>query len=372
MTVPEREILRRIGEKGPITFAEFMDVALFWKDGGYYTCARTMWGERGDYITAIDMSPAFSKVIAGTIHEMWESLLRPDTFELVEVGAGRGWLSKGIDGTLKETAPELHKALRIRLVEKNPFLREAPDGRVTWHGDISELDEIPAGCIISNELIDSFPVHRVVGRRGLREFYVGFDGEGFFDIEGEPSDGGLQAYLDRVGASLSEGQKAEINLMAPEWIGSAGRLLASGFVITIDYGLPARELYAPERMEGTLLCHYRHTINGNPYVNIGSQDITAHVDFTGLAQAGAAAGLDVTGFTTQKNFLLGQGILAEMSAADGYDLGNFERIRKNREITRLIAPGGAGDAFKVLIQHKGAGEKPSLRCFSFRDMSSFL
>lgn len=372
-TGPYAEILRRIGLKGVITFAEFMEVALYWHDGGYYASGRRRWGEKGDYITSIDISPVFSRVIAKTVLETWVCLGRPEAFELIEAGAGRGWLSKGIDEALKDLCPELHEAVKIRLVEQNPLLRESDSRRFTWHHDISELERASAGCVISNELIDSFPAHRVVEENGLKEIYVGFEAESLVEKHGEPSTAELEDYLKDAGVSLSSGQKAEINLKAKEWIGKASCLIDSGFVITIDYGLPARELYAPERMEGTLLCHYRHTLNDNPYVNIGEQDITTHVDFTSLVLAGRSAGLELTGFTTQKNFLLGQGILEEMSRAGGYDIMNHGKIEHNRSVARLITPGGAGDAFKVLIQHKGfLSVKPGLGCLSFRDMSSFL
>ncbi len=140
--------------------------------------------------------------------------------------------------------------------------------------------------------------------------------------------------------------------------------------MTIDYGLPARELYSPERGP-TLMCHRRHTVNTNPYVNIGSQDITTHVDFTGLVKSGASAGLELTGFTTQKNFLLGLGILEELSPATELGIGDAGKVSHNRAIAELIMPGGMGDTFKVLVQHKGI-QAPSLKGFSFKDMRSYL
>ncbi len=192
--------------------------------------------------------------------------------------------------------------------------------------------------------------------------------------------------MENGGITLAEGQKAEINLEAGRWLVSASSLLAKGFFITIDYGLPARELYSQDRMEGTLLCHYRHTLNDNPYINIGTQDMTTHVDFSYLASLGrdlglgltgfatqknCDLGLGLTGFATQKNFLLGLGICDELAEADESGAGEAEKIKSNRELARLIAPGGMGDTFKVLVQHKGV-EKPALKGFSFRDQSSFL
>lgn len=367
---PAREIISRIEARGPITFAEFMDLALYWHDGGYYTRGPEIWGKGGDYLTSLDISPAFSSSIARQVREMWSVLGSPGSFELVEVGAGRGWLSKGILKTLKELDPELYGLMKVRLVEANPNMNEPPSGRITWCKDISEIGPVGAGVVLSNELIDSFPVHRVVCDGGLKELFVGFDGAGFIEVAGKPSTGELAAYFKDVSIELAEGQRAEVNLRALEWLEAVAALLGSGFVMTIDYGLPARELYSQERGP-TLLCHRRHTINDNPYMNIGLQDITTHVDFTGLVKSGSHRGLGLTGFTTQKNFLLGLGILEEFSAAPDLDFKDCEKVMHNRAITELIMPGGMGDTFKVLVQHKGL-EKPALKGFSFKDMSSYL
>ncbi len=367
---PVKEILKRIDKKGPITFAEFMEVALYWHDGGYYTSSRDRWGKGGDYITSIDISPVFSRSLAREIYEMWRILGGPAAFELIEPGAGRGWLSKGILSTVKDLYPDLYGALGVRLVEKNPFLREAPAEHVTWHGDMAEIGCSVTGCIISNELIDSFPVHRIECSDGLKEVYVGFDGASFKDVYGPLSTPRIEEYFKKIGITLAEGQKAEVNLDAVRWVHTVSAVLERGFVITIDYGLPARELYAPERREGTLLCHFRHTLNDDPFANIGLQDITTHVDFTTLVVEGREAGLELTGFTTQKNFLLGLGILEELSGS-GIDLKNYDKIRHNQAVKELIMPGGMGDTFKVLVQRKGV-DKRDIMGFSFKDMSRYL
>lgn len=365
---PADEILRRIGEKGPLAFSEFMEVALYWQDSGYYTSARGAWGAGGDYITSIDVSPAFSASLAAGVLEMWEAMGAPGEFDLVEAGAGRGFLSSGILSALKELSPDLYGIIRLSVVEKNPHLNKSSEERIFFHEEISGVGRIKNGIILSNELIDSFPLHRVVMRAGeLKEIYVGHDGSSFVEVEGEVSTDDITAYLEEAGIGFLEGQRGEVNLAAGRWISEASHALEAGFVVTIDYGLPARELYSPER-GATLLCHYRHTLNDNPFINIGSQDITAHVDFSSLVKNGNKAGLGLTGFTTQKNFLLGLGILEGLLEAGG---GDLEKINHNRSIARLIAPGGMGDTFKVLVQHKGM-DRPELKGFSFKDMSRYL
>lgn len=368
---PVAGILRRIKDNGPITFAAYMGSVLY-GEGGYYTSKQGRWGREGDYITSLDVSPVFARLLARQVFEMWGVLGAPAPFYLIEAGAGRGWLAKTIAGTARSLYPAFYGALKTILVEKNPNLREPPADNISWRGDITEAPHGVIGCVISNELIDSFPVHRVVREGGeLKEIFTGFDGANLVDVIGPLSTEELAGYLKKAGVELDEGQRAEVNLEAIRWIGEAGALLERGFVITVDYGLPARELYAPERRDGTLLCHYRHTLNGNPYINIGAQDITTHVDFSTFVKAGAEAGLRLTGFATQKNFLLGLGICDELQEAVGPGLEDYERVRHNRELARLIAPGGMGDTFKVLVQHKGV-ERPALKGFSFRDHRGFL
>ncbi len=370
---PEAEILRRIKERGPITFAEFMDVALYWPCGGYYTSDRGPWGGEGDYITSIDVSPVFARVMAAAVMEVWEAMGSPSPFVLVEAGAGRGYLSSGILETLEKKGPRLYEAMSAVLVDKKAAKAGPVHEKASWSTEMPPGASIEHGVILSNELIDSFPFHRVRFLGGeLREIYVGLGDGGLTDVDGPLSTAEIGAYLDEAGVSLAEGQAAEVNLQAGPWIERAGAVLKEGFVITIDYGLPARELYGPERYGGTLMCHYRHKPNFEPYERIGAQDITSHVDFTNLARAGRRAGLEVCGFTTQKNFLLGLGVLEELIETDGGAPGDIEKIQHNRAIAGLIAPGGMGDTFKVLVQYKGTEEPPALKGFSFRDMKGYL
>ncbi len=373
------EILRRIDAKGRITFAEFMEVALYYEDGGYYTSTGGRWGEGGDYITSIDVSPVFSRVMAAAITEMWECLGSPADFVLLEAGAGRGFLSTGVLSALEELTPQLHEIISVVLVEKNPKLRQPTSDNVTWLEELPEAGTIKKGVIISNELIDSFPFHRVkFDASGVNEVYVGRDGPDLIDIEGPLSSEGIGKYLEEMEVDFVDGQCAEVNLLAGAWIGEAASILESGFVVTIDYGLPARELYGLDRLGGTLMCHYQHKANFAPYERVGHQDITSHVDFTELRRKGEKSGLSLCGFTTQKNFLIGLGILDELVDTGDMGVADFDKVQFNRAIAELISPGGMGDTFKVLVQFKdgpdreGLCEAPSLKGFSFRDMSRYL
>lgn len=370
---PAAGIVRRIKDGGPITFAEYMDMALY-GPGGYYTSAgHGPWGSGGDYITSLDVSPVFAAMLSRQVFDMWVLTGSPAAFHLVEAGAGRGILGKSIVEVARESYPDFYAALKVTLVEKNKNLHEADSDAVCWREDITAVEPGRVGCVLSNELIDSFPVHRVVMSGGaLKEIFVALDASGALaDSPGPPSTPELARYLERGSIALAEGQKAEINLEAQRWLSSAASLFERGFIITIDYGLPARELYSQERMEGTLLCHFRHTLNDKPYTNIGKQDMTTHVDFSAMVSVGRTLGFELTGFATQKNFLLGLGICDELAETDASGEGEFERVKRNRELARLIAPGGMGDTFKVLVQHKGV-EKPTLKGFSFRDHALFL
>lgn len=373
---PEDEIIRRIKERGRITLAEFMDIALYWVDGGYYTSqtgdGAGPWGGGGDYITNTDISPFYAKLLAKQVHEFWQTCGEPPSFDVIEAGAGRGLLSKGMLDAFKESWPELYNAVAMRLIDKNQYVILETSEKVSWYASINEVKTSGAVCVVSNELIDSFPAHRVVWRSGvLKEVFTTFDGNDFINVEDSPSTDGLNRYLDNAGIGPFEGMVMEINLNAVKWISDVAKRFEKGFVVTVDYGLPARELYSPERMDGSLMCHYRHTLNSNPYLNIGAQDITTHVDFTTLANAGKKAGLELTGFTTQKNFLLGLGVLDELQEVTSFGFDAYDKIKSNQRLAELITPGGAGDTFKVMIQHKGL-DKPALKGFSFKEMSRYL
>ncbi|MHB8773342.1 MAG: class I SAM-dependent methyltransferase [Syntrophales bacterium] len=356
-------ILSRIRQEGPVPFARFMEWCLYHPAHGYYRSDRTRVGREGDYYTAPSVHPLFGRMVARQLMQM-SDLLETERFTVVETGAGRGFLALDILEWARGSAPAFYRRLDYRLADislpaveqqKDLLARYAAEGTVSWEeeGEGGAID----GCFLSNELVDAFPVHRVVLRDGsLREVYVGERDGCFSDVIGDLSEPELAGYFPAAGIELAEGQQAEVNLRAGEWIAEVGRRLRRGFALTIDYGELARELYAPWRRAGTLRCYWRHRLAANPYERVGEQDITSHVDFSRLIRQGEAAGLAFTGLVPQYRFLIGLGLLGEMEAA-GRAMSTAEGLKMRLSLKHLIEPGvGMGEIFKVLVQHKGVDE----------------
>ncbi len=366
-----RKIRDEIERKGPIPFARFMEMALYDPEGGYYTTGGDRIGLGGDYYTSPDVHPIFGRLLAKQMREMAGSLDRAGPLTILEMGAGKGLLGRDILAALRENFPGDFKRWRYGVIERSPAMvgrqRELLGSAglldsARWYGSLKELrSEGPLrGVVLSNELLDAFPVHRVIGRNGrVEEYYVDWKGDRFIEVPDRPSTPEIEQYLTSVKVDLSEGQRAELNLEAASWMREVAGLLDRGFVITIDYGHPASELFAPHRMKGSLLCYYRHTVNEDPFSRVGEQDITAHVDFTRLAQAGLAEGLEPTGFTNQLNFLMGLGVAQEMERLD-------PTSRELAAAKRLLARESMGGVFKVLIQQKGIKGPLALEGLSFR------
>ena len=362
----------RIVEQGRITFADFMAACLYEPGLGYYTSPGRKVGAEGDFYTSITVHGAFGRVIAREIAQMWRSMGTPASFTLVECGAGNGRLACDIMDFLSEREPEMYQSLHLVLVEQEPSLESAQREMLAAHIDrliwlspneFASGSFTFSGCLYTNELIDALPVHRIVmTAEGLREIYVTCtDGE-FAEEAGEPSTPELEAYLKRVAVELHPGQQAEVNLNAPKWLAAASEALIQGFIMTIDYGHPAAELYTPRRKLGTLLCYYRHQVEENPYLRLGQQDITAHVDFTTLMKSGEELGLQNVWFGEQYRFLLSTGIIEEIEEIERSARSDEEKLRLRLTLKKLIMPeGGMGDTFKVLIQSKGVAD-PRLLC----------
>jgi len=352
-------ILARIRANGSITFADYMAECLYHPKLGYYSRAEAR--RFADYYTSVDVHPIFGRLLARQLAEMWEVLGRSARFEVVEGGAGTGRLASHILDFAARALPQFYFALHYTAVESSAARRAMHAQLIGAHiaagrarSSAAFPQEISVGCIFSNELLDALPVHRVLGRSdGLREILVGVGGERLADHEAPLSSPALAEYFAQQGVTLVVGQQAEAALAAAGWMEAAGRRLGRGFVLTIDYGHDARELYNHRHLRGTLLAYRNHRADEDFYAAPGEQDLTAHVSFTALDLAGRRAGLARTGLVSQTQFLLALGRGNEF--ADLYNEGQSEtdRILARLLLKNLIHPEAMGETFQVFVQHKG-------------------
>jgi len=363
-----KEIVDLINVKGKITFADFMEFALYHPEYGYYTSGKDKIGKKGDYYTSSDVHSVFGGLIARQLEQMWR-LLGSGRFTVVEIGAGKGWLCHDILSCIRDEYPGFFEKIDYKIVEISRDLIERQsdtlkdfEAKVSWESyseDGFSFNQIE-GCFLSNEFVDSLPVHQVIVEDNcLKEIYVTTTDGVFCEKIDELSNHELENYFNELKIDLKDGQRAEVNLKALDWIKNIYRCLNRGFVITIDYGHLAEELYSEERHRGTLICYYEHTTSENPYERVGNQDITSHVNFSSIIEEGIKSGLRTTGFARQSNFLIALGILNKMNDVKG-------DVSKLLTMKNLFLPGGMGDVFKVLIQHKGI-ENPEL--IGLRSMS---
>ena len=407
-----------------ITFAQFMDLALYHPEAGYYATGAVNIGSDGDFFTSPHLGKDFGELLAEQFAQMWDILDNPTPFTLIEMGAGQGLLAADILHYLQQHYPDLFNALDYIIIEKaaglitqqqeqiqqlnlaqplpkHPLTKERdrdisslPDeglrkvdlGRipVRW----CSFDDIPdnaiAGCFFSNELVDAFPVHQFViegGKlqeiyvtlAGSREWGVGSGEEGndntikFIEVTDIPSTSRLNDYFDLLEINLfsgayPDGYRSEINLAALDWLNTITTKLHRGFLLTIDYGYSAERYYLPARNQGTLQCYYRHQHHNDPYIYIGEQDITAHVNFTALERHGQLCGLEKVGYTQQGLFLMALGLgdlIFALSANSGNRIAKGEDLitimRRRDVLHQLINPTGLG-GFGVLVQSKGLTE----------------
>ncbi|MTJ10302.1 class I SAM-dependent methyltransferase [Anabaena sp. UHCC 0204] len=378
-----------------ITFAEYMDMVLYHPEYGYYSSDAIKIGFRGsDFFTSASLGSDFGELLTKQFYQMWEILDKPVPFSLVEMGAGQGILASHILNYAKQQYPDFFVAIKYIIVEKSQSLKQEQQQRLQdFSVDWCNLTEIApnslTGCCFSNELVDAFPVHQFTLDAGeLREIYVTIGniqeiiGNSpelnreiqiirdpiFIEVIGEPSTPQLAAYFNLVGIDLSQntyenGYRSEINLAALNWLSIVADCLERGYVLTIDYGYPAHRYYHPRRSQGTLQCYYQHRHHDNPYINIGQQDITAHIDFTALSSWGERCGLKNVGWTQQGLFLMALGIgerftlseVERLAALSSQQQPISQLLQRREGLHQLINPGGLGN-FGVLIQSQGLSE----------------
>lgn len=360
------EILAEIRSAGPIPFARFMEHCLYHPRYGYYT--RGLGGGGGrDYLTSSGTHWIYGELLARQAEEMWRRLDRPARFSFAEFGPGEGTFARDFVRAASRLG-EFAGALEYLLIEPSPVLRErqrlrlepaAAGVRIEWLDEPSLRARAGTlrGCLFANEVIDAFPVHRLVGSpSGPREVHV-------VDRDGElreellpPSSDALPWFLAESGIDLEEGQEVDLNLRASEWIAGAVGLLERGYLVVVDYGHEAKDLYHPARHRGTLLAYYRHRVSEDFLLRPGEQDLTAHVDFSVLSAAARAAGARRLGLISQSHFLLALGALERMPAlsGEGFEPGEGgaspgEILREREAIKELVLPDRLGGRFRVLV-----------------------
>jgi SAM-dependent MidA family methyltransferase len=359
---------------GRITLAQFMELALYHAEHGYYLTAARKPGRGGDFLTSPEASPLFGITIARQIAECWERMGRPADFSIREYGSGVGGLAYDILAGLSDAAPELFTSITYRLVERNR-IRQAE--ALTAFRDMGLIDRIVdesdatlepiTGVILANEVADAFPAHRLVFEAGrFCEAWVVSSEDGFRFENGPVSDEGELAVqqLQDDGVRLVEGGVYDVSPASAAWFEGACRHLARGYALVIDYGYEAPELYQHHRLSGTLRGYFGHTATEDPFANIGAQDLTVHVDFTALQRAGEAAGLTFAGLTTQGAFLAGLGLgehLLQLQAEPEITMSEY--MAAQAVVARLIDPGGLG-RFRVLMMTRDAPVDPPLQGFS--------
>ena len=372
LTVEIRRAIEATG--GLLPFDRFMELALYAPGLGYYAAGARKFGETGDFVTAPEVSPLFGRCLARQCSQVLAEL---GGGELLEFGAGSGALAAQLLAEIErleqlpsrylilELSAELRARQRQTLAARVPGLLE----RVVW------LERLPAagyrGVVLANELLDAMPVQRFRAAQGrILEQYVAWQSDGFYRVWSEPSS---PEFADAVGGLLErlggrEDYESEINLRASAWLASVAEFIQSGLLLLVDYGYSCAEYYHPQRNRGTLMCHYRHRAHPDPLLLPGLQDITAHVDFSALADAALRQRLHIGGWTTQAAFLMGCGLEALLAGSDPEDVRNHLQLMQG--VKMLTLPSEMGERFKVLGLTRGL--KQPLIGFGVRDLSDRL
>jgi len=365
-----RQEMQRAG--GRLPFDRVMELCLYAPGLGYYVAGTRKFGAGGDFVTAPEISLVFARCLA---RQCAQVLAETTAGDLLEFGAGTGAMAAGVLAELEllgalperylilELSPDLQMRQQETLEQRVPHLQH----KVQW------LQAMPApgfrGVVLANEVLDAMPVQRFRIEAGkVREQFVQDDGGGFTLLWDDPVTPGLAEAVAGLGQELCDGYESELNLRAGHWVRELGEVVEAGAILLVDYGYPRAEYYHPQRSSGTLMCYYRHHTHSDPLLLPGLQDITAHVDFTAIAEAGVDSGFEIGGYTTQAFFLMGSGLDDILAASDPDDVeGHMQLVQ---EIRRLTLPTGMGEQFKVLGLTKEMGQP--LLGFGMRDQRERL
>jgi SAM-dependent MidA family methyltransferase len=353
---------------GWIPFARYMELALYAPGLGYYAAGATKFGIAGDFTTAPEMSALFGRSLARQVRQVLQGT-RGDVLEdVLEIGAGSGKLAADLLleleklGALPERYLILELSAELKTRQFDTLTTRAPHllQRVSW---LDQLPERFSGVMLGNEVLDAMPIHIVTQRDGvLYERGVAANESGFEWNERPCDSAPLRKVAEQL--ALPDGYLIEINLAAPAFVASLAERLRQGVILLIDYGFGRGEYYHPQRDRGTLMCHYRHHTHDDPFLWPGLQDITAHVDFTSIAEAGAAHGLDLLGYASQASFLINCGITAILSETSPNDTAAYLPLANQAQ--RLLSPAEMGELFKAIAL--GRDMAGALVGFSARDL----
>lgn len=365
-TQPLIERLRaRIRGAGAISFRDWMEAALYDEHEGYYF-RRDLerWGRSGDYRTAPERSPLFGATFASHFARLYEAMGAPRAWTIFEAGAGAGHFACGVLQTLRRDYPQVFAATHYVIDELSEDARTRAHKRLLEFAERIEFRHLAEtglivneGIVFTNELLDAFPVHRVTMHDGkLYELFVSLDEEeSFVWTKGAPGTPRLAEYLERNGVELSEGQVAEVNLEVEAWMKRAASVFNRGYLIIVDYGAEASQLYtAPHRREGTLRAFHQHRIADDPLALPGLQDLTTTIDWTNVRRIGEELGLETLSFERQDEFLLRAGLLGQLERRSKEASSETEALILRASVRELILPGGMSESFQVLAQRKGA------------------
>ena len=359
------QITAEIKANQSISFARYMELALYAPQIGYYRNGLKKLGEGGDFVTAPEISPLFSCCLANQCAEI---LCELNGGDILEFGAGTGVMAADILIQLKKQnqLPNYYYILELsaslKAVQRATIEKKIPEflARVVW------LDELPAepiqGVVLANEVLDAMPVSLFKYKQDIKECFVTLDNDNRLALciseNGNPE---LISTIEKYDIAFSENYMSEVNLYLPGWVKSISESLSCGAVLIVDYGFPRHEYYHPDRLEGTLMCHYQHYTHSNPLIFAGIQDITAHVDFTSVAEAADANNFRVAGFTNQAAFLMNCDLLSFID--DSLDEKN--RFLQNQQIMKLTSMSEMGELFKVM----GLTKKMEIDLMGFRVMN---